>query len=100
MSILRPHEGLELAALALTHADPKVRRVGVFGLWRAHGEQALPSLEQALDDADAEVRGEAVGGLGNLSGDKARDLIRMQLTREKDAGVLKKLNDAVARVKQ
>jgi HEAT repeat protein len=93
-------EGLELGRLTLTHADPKVRRAGVFGLWRAHGEQALPSLEQALDDADAAVRGRTVEGLGNLGGDKARDLIRMQLTREKDAGVLKSLKDAEAQMKK
>ncbi len=100
LELIGGKDGLELGRLALAHADPKVRRVGVFVLWRAHGEQALPSLEKALDDADAEVRGRAVEGLGNLSGDKARDLIRMQLTREKDAAVLKSLKDAEARGKK
>ncbi len=82
-------EGLELGGLALANADPKVRRAGVYGLWRAHEEQALPSLEKALADEEAEVRGQAVLGLRNLTGDKARDLIQMQLNREKDASVLK-----------
>ncbi len=65
------------------------RWTGRYGLWRAHGEQALPSLEKVLADEEAEVRGQAVIELRNLSGDKARDLIQMQLNREKDASVLK-----------
>ena len=76
------------------------RWTGRYGLWRAHGEQALPSLEKVLADEEAEVRGQAVIELRNLSGDKARDLIRTQSASEKDPSVLKALKYAQDKIRK
>ncbi len=100
LEMLGGKPGLELAALALAHADPKVRQIGAFGAYRAHGERALPLMKQALADKDAGVRKMAATGLGSIGGDKASDLIRRQLAVEKDPDVLKTLEDAQKRIEK
>ena len=100
LEMLGGKPGLELAALALAHTDPKVRRAGTFGAYRAHGKRALPLIEKALADTDAGVRKMAASGLGNIGGDRARDLIRRQLAVEKDPDVLKTLEAAQERIEK
>jgi hypothetical protein len=100
LEMLGGKPGLELAALALAHADPEVRRAGTFGAYRAHGARALPLIEKALADQAAGVRKTAAIGLGSIGGDKARDLIRRQLTSEKDQDVFKALEDAQRRIEK
>ncbi len=64
---------LYLFGQAIKHANPMVRRMGVFGAGQVEDERVIAGLLQALNDADCLVRAEAVHALGQWGGEQVLD---------------------------
>ena len=91
-------KALPLIAKALADPNARVRSAAFFGFAsrsRADMEKALPLLEKALADPDGLVRQCAIGELGRMGGEKARDLLLGRLAGEKDAGLLRMIRSVL-----
>jgi HEAT repeat protein len=91
-------KALPLIAKALADPNARVRSAAFFGFAsrsRADMEKALPLLEKALADPDGLVRQCAIGELGRMGGEKARDLLLGRLAAEKDAGLLRMIRSVL-----
>jgi HEAT repeat protein len=64
---------LYLFAQALRHADPHVRRLGVWGLAQMDDETAIEGLLHTLSDQEFLVRVAALHALGSLGGERVID---------------------------
>ena len=80
-------KALTLLEKALADQDASVRASAAQAIFGENG-RGLALLEKALADPDASVRSRASSGLGNVGGNKARDLLLGMLAGEKDQGVL------------
>jgi epoxyqueuosine reductase len=110
-----PREGLlmpDLAPLIHISADDFRRRFKDSPIWRATRDgfvrnavialgnsgsaEAIPALEQALQDSSPLVRAHAAWALGRISSDQAGQILQKTQSIEKDASVLEELKLALA----
>lgn len=79
-------KSLALLGKALDDKDKQVRRVAAGATGRIGGNTAVTLLETAI--ADQDTRLSAVVALGDIGGDKARDMLLARLPMEQDRNVL------------
>jgi HEAT repeat protein len=71
-------------------------RSQVILLWRDGSEKGLAVLEKALADQVVEVRISAVEALGDVGGEKVRDLLLARLAKENDSIVFDSIRNSLS----
>ncbi|HIU47688.1 MAG TPA: HEAT repeat domain-containing protein [Candidatus Fimadaptatus faecigallinarum] len=78
---------------------PEVRLAAIDALGKCEGDDAFNALVPLIHHADRDVRIHAAGALSELKQPRSRPFLEHQLAQEKDAQVIKAIDEALSKIK-